>query len=152
MQLGMVFCSVHRNNALRSTHAVPLCHYASSRWCDGLFCTKAHSAAYMINNCDVVAAPQASRGACGAGALSWTELPSSSISGSLSCPIHCHPSAILPFLAGLTTGIVLGVLLGFWIFWTCIAPLFSYQVPHESSVPRPGPRAPSRCLHAYVHE
>ena len=75
-----------------------------------------------------------------------------SLSGSFACPIHCHPSALLPFIAGLATGIVVGVLLGFWIFWTCIAPLFLHQVPREPPPSGPGPRAPSRRLHAYVHE
>ena len=70
----------------------------------------------------------------------------------LSCPAHCHPSVVPPFLSGITVGLCLGGFLGFWASWTFLTTLA--PGPSTSDLPsRPRPQALHLArLRAYVHE
>ena len=73
------------------------------------------------------------------------------VSLSLTCPVHCHPSVILPFVAGLSVGIVLGSIATTYLLWTLwFARVFpSPSAPAAPPFPR-GNRHPR--LAAYLDE
>ena len=75
-----------------------------------------------------------------------------SLSGSFSCPLHCYPSVALPFLSGLSLGLILGLCLALWLFWTFIRPVtFTATSSPWVASDRPHSQS-SRRLHAYLHE
>lgn len=82
-----------------------------------------------------------------------------SLSSSFACPIHCHPSAVLPFVAGLSIGFVGGAAFGFWLFWICLRPFLGHPPSTGPVAPPWEPPSPvsvlaarSRRLSAYLHE
>ena len=69
------------------------------------------------------------------------------LSVSLSCPVYCSPSIFLPFLAGASFGLILGILLTSYIAWIWISGL-----PAATLRP-PSQRATAlRRLSGYLHE
>lgn len=69
----------------------------------------------------------------------------------LSCPAHCHPSVVPPFLSGITIGLCLGGFLGFWASWTFLTTLAPSSSSDTSARPSSQVLHLSR-LRAYVHE
>ena len=71
------------------------------------------------------------------------------LSYSWSCPLHCGSSLVPSFVAGLSSGLLVGSLLGFYLACWLFRPGPSPLPPRPSEFPR----APSRSrLRGYLHE
>ena len=76
-----------------------------------------------------------------------------SLSGSFSCPLHCHPSTVLPFISGICIGFLFGLCTGLWLFWVFVRPfLVPPAVPERGPPPERPPAPHLQRLRAYLHE
>ena len=69
------------------------------------------------------------------------------VSLSLTCPAHCHPSTIVPFVTGLSLGFLLGICSAtylIWIFWFSQPGLHPVPSAPPPAFPR-GSRRPRLC-------
>ena len=72
----------------------------------------------------------------------------------LSCPLYCGNNNIPAFLAGLSSGILLGSLLTLWIVlqvWTSANPTYRPGPPVDFDA-GPRPRGAASCLAGYLHD
>ena len=76
----------------------------------------------------------------------------STFSTSLSCPAHCYPSSLIPWISGIALGLVFGLLTGLWLAWHLFSFASSSRVPPEFTSPDPPLRRRTSRLQGYLYE